>query len=93
MPMISHMQWPAIISLCIGTTAAIIANMIDLVLIGMINSRVPEGERVSYAWQRGDVRNRFKTLYPGNKLIYVPGVCAIVMVVCFISLVKFWVLQ
>ena len=47
----------------LGGSFAIFANMIYLVMIGKINERVPESERISYFWWGTEVRKRFKRIY------------------------------
>jgi hypothetical protein len=37
-------------------------------MIGKINERVPENERISYFWWGGEVQKRYKLFYPASKL-------------------------
>jgi hypothetical protein len=76
-----------------GTSAAVLANMISYIMIGKINERVPESERISYLWWGTEVRKRFKELYPGNRLVLLLDSCLVAMIVAFILLIKFWVLS
>jgi hypothetical protein len=80
-----------ILAACLGGTAAILANMISFIMIGKINTVVPEGERVSYLWWGTGVRKRFKQLYPGNKLVLLLDSCLVMMIVCFVFVVRLWV--
>lgn len=91
MQLIAQASWPVIFAACLGGTAAILANMISFIMIGKINTILPEGERVSYLWWGTGVRKRFKQLYPGNKLVLLLDSCLVMMVVCFIFVVRFWV--
>ena len=70
---------------------AILANMISFIMIGKINERVPESERVSYFWWGTEVRKTFKRLYPESKLTLLLNLCVILMVVCFPMLLWIWV--
>jgi hypothetical protein len=54
---------------------AIFANMISFMMIGKINERVPENERISYFWWGTEVRKRFKRLYPDSKLTLLLDLC------------------
>jgi hypothetical protein len=67
--------------------------MISYIMIGKINERVPESERISYLWWGTEVRKRFKELYPGNRLVLLLDSCLVAMIVAFILLIKFWVLS
>jgi len=84
-------SWPVIPAVCAGATAAILANTISFVMIGKVNERSPESSKISYLWWGTDVRIRFKQLYPGNKLVFLLDCCVVVMALCFVLLVKFWV--
>jgi hypothetical protein len=75
------------------TSTAVLANMISFIMIGKINERLPESERISYFWWGTEVRKRFKQLHPGNKLVFLLDSCVVMMIVCFIFLIKFWVLS
>lgn len=86
-----HLSWPVIISVCIGASAAVFANMISLVMIGKINERVPDKDRISYLWWSSEVQKKFRQLYPGNKLTLLLNLCVVMMVVCFILVIRFWV--
>ena len=72
-------------------SAAVLANIISFVMIGKINARLPEDQRVSYLWWGTEVRKTFKRLYPGDKFVLLLDGCVVVMIVCFVCLVKFWV--
>jgi hypothetical protein len=72
-------------------TSAVLANMISFIMIGKINTLLPESERVSYLWWGTGVRKQFKQLYPGNKLVFLLDSCLVMMILCFIVLVRFWV--
>ena len=91
MQLMNQISWPVILAACLGGTAAILANMISFIMIGKINTVLPEGERVSYLWWGTGVRKRFKQLYPGNKLVFLLDSCLVMMIVCFIFLVRSWV--
>ncbi len=86
-----HISWPVIFAGCLGASAAILANMISLMMIGKINERVPESERISYLWWGTEVRKRFKQLYPGNRRVLLLDSCVVMMILCFIFLIRFWV--
>ena len=65
--------------------------MISFVMIGKINERVPESNRISYFWWGTEVRKKFKQLYPESKLSLLLNLCVILMAVCFLLLLWVWV--
>lgn len=89
--LIIQMSFPVIFAACLAGSVAIIANMISFMMIGKINEGLPEGERVSYFWWGTQARTRFKQLYPGSKLVLLLDFCIVMMIICFIFLVRFWV--
>jgi hypothetical protein len=91
MQLINTISWPAIVAICIGATAAIGGNMISLIMIGKINSQVPENERISYMWWGGEVRRRYKQLFPNDRLVPLFDACLVLMFLSFIAVVRFWV--
>ena len=82
---------PIIIAGCLMGSLAVLGNTLYFVMIGKINERVPENERISYFWWGTGVRKRYKQLYPSNRLVLLADVCLILMVFCGIFLVRFWV--
>ena len=72
-------------------TAAVLANMISFIMIGKINVLRSERERISYLWWGTGVRKQFKQLYPKSNLVLLLDVCLLMMILCFLSLVRFWV--
>jgi len=91
MPLTARIPMPAIIAVCLMTTAAVLVNMIYFVMIGKINTMLPARERISYFWWGTRVRKRFKQLYPGNKIVLLLDSCVVLMIVCFILVIRFWV--
>jgi hypothetical protein len=91
--LITEISWPVIIAGCLGGSAAITANMISFMMIGKINEKVPESERISYFWWGTEVRKRFKELYPGNKLKFLLDSCVVLMVLSGALIVRFWVFR
>jgi hypothetical protein len=91
MQLTMHIAWPLICAAYFAASAAIVANMISFVMIGKINERVPEGDRISYFWWGSEVRKRFKQLYPGNRLVLLLDSCLGVMITCFVLVIKWWV--
>lgn len=91
MQLITQVSWPVIIAGCLAATAAVLANMISLVMIGRINALLPEAERISYLRWGSEVRKRFKQLFPGDGLVYLLDACVAVMFVSFLVLVRYWV--
>jgi hypothetical protein len=89
--LLAQVSWPVILAVCLGTSAAVLANMISLIMIGKINILLPEQERISYLWWGTEVRKRFKQLYPKNKLVFLLDGCLATLILCFIALVRFWV--
>lgn len=90
MQLISQLSLPVILAVCLGATATILANMFSFIMIGKINATRPESERISYWWWGGGVRKQFKQLYPGNKLVFLLDACFVLMILCFVFLVRFW---
>jgi hypothetical protein len=86
-----HISWSVIFAGCLGASAAVLANMISFMMIGKINERLPESERISYFWWGTEVRKRFKQLYPGNRLVFLLDSCVVMMILCFLFLIRFWV--
>lgn len=81
----------AVVLALVGGSFAILANMISLIMIGKINERVPESERLSYIFWGTEVKKKFKQLYPGSKLTLLFNLCIILMVICGVLLVRFWI--
>jgi hypothetical protein len=79
-----------VIALLFGSFA-ILANMVSFIMIGKINERVPENERISYFWWSTEVRKRYKQFYPASKLALLADLCLVLMVLFFLLLVRFWV--
>jgi hypothetical protein len=75
----------------LGGSFAIFANMLSFIMIGKINERVPESERISYFWWGTKVRKRYKQLYTASKLALLADVCLVLMVLSFLLLIRFWV--
>jgi hypothetical protein len=91
MPATFSISLPALITVCIFTSAIVLTNMISLVMIGKINERLPEGKRMSY-WGMGiNPRKKFKQLYPGNKLVWLHDLCLFLTVISMVGLIRFWV--
>ena len=86
-----HISLPLIISGCLGASAAIVANMTSFIMIGKLNERLPSNERISYLWWGSEVRTRFKRLYPRNKLVWLHDSCVVLMIVCFVMVIRLWV--
>ena len=80
-----------IIAACLMGSFAVLANTLSFIMIGKINERVPENERISYFWWGTEVRRRFKQLYPENRLVVLLDSCVVLMAVCFVFLIRFWV--
>jgi len=70
---------------------AVLANFISFVMIGKINERVSEKERISYIYWGTEVRRRFKQLYPDNKLTFLLDSCMVLLIVSFLLVIRFWV--
>jgi hypothetical protein len=75
----------------LGGSFAIFANMLSLIMIGKINERVPENERISYFRWGTEVRKKYKQLYPASKLALLVDLCFVLMLFSFLLLVRFWV--
>jgi hypothetical protein len=82
---------PVIIVACLGGSFAVLGNMLYFMMIGKINERVSENDRISYFWWGTEVRKKYKQLYPERKLVLLADLCVILMVLCFLFLIRFWV--
>jgi hypothetical protein len=91
MQLLIHTSWSVIFAACLGASAAVFANMVSFMMIGKLNERLPESERISYFWWGTEVRKRFKQLYPGNRLVFLLDSCVLMMILCFIFVIRFWV--
>jgi hypothetical protein len=47
---------------------AILLNMLALVIIGKINEKVPEHERMGYLWWGTGILKRYRAIYPNGRL-------------------------
>lgn len=65
--------------------------MVSFIMIGKVNERLPVAERISYLWGTPRVRTRFRRLYPGSRLILLHDSCIVILVLCFIALLRLWV--
>jgi hypothetical protein len=91
MQLMSPFTVRAIVVALMGGFFAIFANMICFAMIGKINERVPESDRISYFRWGTEVRKRFKKLYPESRLTLLLDLCVILMVICFLVLLRVWV--
>lgn len=57
--------------------------MLSYVMVGQINQRLPENERISYLWWDLRVRKKHREMYPESKLASLFDLCGILMVLCF----------
>jgi hypothetical protein len=93
MQLAATLSIPAIVFACLFGSFAIFANALCFIMIGKINERVPETERISYLCWGTDVRREFKQLCPGNKLVLLLDSFTVLMILCFVGGLKFWVFQ
>jgi hypothetical protein len=93
MQLVTQTSLPVLLAACLVASVAIMANMICFTMIGKINERLPESERVSYFWWGTQVRTKFKRLYPTSRLVLLLDSCVVMMIFCFIFLVRFWVFR
>ena len=91
MQLITLVPLHVIIAGCFMGSFAVLCNMLSFMMIGKINARAPENERVSYFWWGTEVRKRYKKLYPQSKLALLADLCLMLMVLCFLLLIRFWV--
>jgi len=65
------------------------ASILSIVMIGRVNEKLPEGQRVSYLrW--GPIRKLHRQLYPESKLVLVYDLCTVGIGVCFIVAIVFF---
>jgi hypothetical protein len=91
MQLMALISTPVLIAGCLLASCAVLANLLSFMMIGKINERVSESDRISYFRWGTDVRRRFKQLYPGDRLVLLLDSCVVLMVLCFIFLIRFWV--
>ena len=91
MQLTPHFTLRVIVILLLGGSCALFANILSFTMIGRINQRLPESERMSYFWWGTQVRRRYKKLYPGSRLVLLLDLCKILLVLCFPFLIWFWV--
>jgi len=89
--LMSLVALPVIIAACLMASFAVLANILSVVMIGKINEQLPENERISYFWWGTEVRRRFKRLYPNHRLVFLLDSCLVLMILCFIFLIRSWV--
>ena len=77
----------ALIAMAIGASAALLANMLSLIIVGQINQVLPENERMSYFWYDLRIRGRHRQLYPKSKLVSFLDICIFSMIVSFVLFV------
>jgi type IV secretory pathway TraG/TraD family ATPase VirD4 len=80
-----------VIIVLMGGSFAILANLLYFIMIGKVNERVPESERISYFWWGTEVRKKYKRLYPEGRLAIVADACTVCLVVFFVLGVWSWV--
>ena len=80
---IAGFSWWQILLGGLLATFAICANTLALVIVGKVNEKLPESQRVSYIWWNAAILKRYRSLYPGGKLASLHKVCVIGMGVCF----------
>jgi hypothetical protein len=73
----------AILVVLVGGSAAVFANMIAFIMVGKVNEKSSEGDRVSYWTWDGSIRRKYKRLYPESKLVLAFDLTVIVMLLCF----------
>lgn len=89
--LLTNMSWPVVFAGFVGASSAILANMVSLVMIGKINERVRDEERISYISWGTEVRRKFKQPYPASRLHVLLDSCVVLMALSFIVLGRYWV--
>lgn len=81
----------AVLVVLVGGSFAVFANVIALIMVGKVNEKASESDRVSYwAWDVS-IRRKYKRLYPESKLVLVFDLSVILMLLCFPVLLWQWV--
>jgi hypothetical protein len=78
-----HVSIPTLVAIAIGAGLAISGNLLAYVMIGQINQRSAENERLSYWGWDLRIRKKHRQLYPESRLVYLFDLCVILMVACF----------
>jgi len=72
-----------IIIALLGGSFAILANMLALVMVGQINVKVPDNERIHFAgWGLG-IGKKHRKFYPQSKLGDLFFLCVVGLFICF----------
>jgi hypothetical protein len=49
--------------------------------------------RISCFWWGTEVQKTHKQLYPASRLVFLIDLCIILMVLCFLFLIRFWIFE
>jgi hypothetical protein len=63
-------------------TLAICGNILAVVMVGKVNERVPEPDRISYLWWNANIAVKYRQLYPSGKLASYYRACVAGMFLC-----------
>jgi hypothetical protein len=74
----------ALIAVAVGASAALLANMLALMIVGQINQALPQTEHMSYLWYDLRIRKRHRQLYPNSKLVFLLDTSIFVMFMSFL---------
>ena len=73
--------------LAIGASAAIVANMLTLIMVGQVNRKLSQSEQISYvSWDIAKVFRYHRGFYPRSKMVYLTAICGVVMLASFVAL-------
>jgi hypothetical protein len=67
-----------------GGSIAIFANFVAVIMVGKVNGRVPENDRISYVWWSSRVVDKYRQLYPTGRLALLLRVAEVSLVVWFL---------
>ncbi|MGA2482656.1 MAG: hypothetical protein ABSF92_06025 [Candidatus Acidiferrales bacterium] len=67
-----------------------ILNMLALVMIGKINQKLPEDQRVGYFGWSSRIKKQYRALYPESRWLLAVRTCEILMFASFALLV--WII-
>ena len=79
----------ALIVVVIGASAALLANMLGLIIVGQLNQKLPIDRPISYFWYDLRIRKQHHQLYPNSKLILLLNLCIIVIIVSVVLFILF----
>ena len=77
----------SLVAIGVGASAALLANMLALMIVGQINQALPQNQHTSYLWYDLRIRKRHRQLYPNSKLVFLLDMCIFAMFMSFLAFI------